>query len=168
MNGDALKLARIPDAVVYSVEQFRDWVFSVKPGSLCMYHVGAMSNDREDDRRTDTLAKYASLMEEMCIVRLVSQRRAEGLYHYFASKTDTPANLAPRAVATCEIDAATYVALRAIYERQAGVGAKQALRLELGCNDDGVQSMFGRLLRGSLITDAQPTELTKAGLRALK
>lgn len=161
-----------PDAVVYSLEQFRDWMFTASPGERCIYHTGQMLIDQETRPFLKDLGNYAVLMADFGAVRIAQKRAGDGIFQYFASRTETGTGTLPRSVTLGEVNVRTYKVLAAIHNRETRVSARKAIRDAITSTEDEAVAIFDQLVASGVVNKGKPPGqgpyLEKIGLDALK
>ncbi len=155
------------DAVVFSVDQFRDWLYEAVRGELCLYHSGSMGIDKESRPHLQELGGYANLMSDLDAVNLISARKGPGLYHYLARRTSLKASSIPRLVGTGMVGVQFYICLRAIHTRDPHLSVKRAIRDILSCSEEESAKMFSDLVKKGFIREGRPPSLTEAGVSVL-
>jgi hypothetical protein len=172
LKTERYQLHKKPDAVVYDLDQFRDWMFCAQVADRCLYHVGQMLVDQEKRPDLKYLGDYASFMAELGAVRLVQARKAEGLYQYFASRTDVAANSLPSNLALGKVSVSLYRILSAIHQRQRRVSAAKSIRDAIICSDEEAKHILKELAEKKIVnmgkTRVQGPYLEKIGIEALK
>ena len=157
-----------PDAVVFSVEQFRRWLFLAAQGERCLYHIGQMLIDQEDRPVSlKPIGDYAAIMAEYRAVILTQKRTDEGIYQYFAVRTDVPTRTMPRAVSVGDVSVEHFIALKSIHNKENGLSAHRAIRFALGCSQEKARDVMHELIAAGLLEDGRAPSLTKAGRKAL-
>lgn len=167
MSNHKYKLHWAPDAVVYTVDQFRDWMFGAVQGERCLYHVGQMLTDQVDRPHLKLLGDYAVLMSGFDAVVITQRRIEDGMYQYFAARRDFKVRNLPKSVALGDIKVRIFLSLRAVHRRAAGVSAIRSIRAELACSIEEAQAIMAEMIRDDLVTDTKPPVITKAGKAAL-
>lgn len=156
-----------PDAVAYTVDQFRDWMFSAPQGDRCLYHIGQMLIDQIELPHLKLMGDYAALMSEFGALVITQRRVDDGLYQYFAARREYKLRSLPKQVATGEIPVRLFLALRSVHNRSPDVSARRAIRDALSCTESGSQEMLFNLMRAGLIKDGRPPIITDEGKAAL-
>jgi hypothetical protein len=156
-----------PDAVVYTMDQFRDWMFSAPQGDRCLYHIGQMLTDQEDRPHLKFLGDYAALMSEFGAVVITQRRVDAGMYQYFAARREFKLRSLPKAVATGEIPVRLFLSLRAVNDRSSDVSARRAIRDALSCSEDESQEMLEEMMKTGLVKKGRPPKITDAGKAVL-
>lgn len=167
MGTDKHRLHWNPDAVVYTMDQFKDWMFSAPQGDRCLYHIGQMLTDQEDRPHLKVLGDYAALMSEFGAVVITQRRVDDGLYQYFAARREFKLRSLPKLVATGEIPVRLFLALRAVHDRSSDVSARRAIRDALSCSEADSQNMLDEMMRAELVKAGRPPKITDAGKAAL-
>jgi len=157
------KLHWVPDAVVYTLEHFRDWMFAADTGEKCLYHIGQVLVDQQERPSLKYIADYASLMSDYGAVLLNQKRVHAGLYQYFASRTSFPVRTIPKSVATGEVEVRMFVSIRAVHKRAADISAKRAIRDILSCSEQESSDMLDSLIAAELIIKGRPPKITVKG-----
>lgn len=155
------------DAVVYSVEQFRDWIYSSSKGELCLYHSGQMLLDQEGRPQLKRLGDYAALMSDFGVIIINQLRKQEGLAHYLARRTAYRSNSIPKLVGTGLVEVPCFISLRAVESRDAHQSVRRAIRDVLSCGETEAAHMFAQLLKMGYIREGRPPEITPSGARVL-
>jgi len=155
------------DAVVFSVDQFRDWLYTAKRDELCLYHSGSIVIDQESMHHLKPLGDYASLMSDLGAVLLNQSRKGAGLYHYLARRTSMKAVSIPKLVGTGAVEVPFYICLKAIKTRDPHKSVKRAIRDILSCSEKESAAMFNKLVSQGYITEGRPPALTETGVSVL-
>lgn len=162
----------VPDAVVYELEQFRDWMFAADHGERCLYHIGMMMVDQENRPNLKDLGDYAALMADCGAISITQKRIGEGMYQYYACRTDKPCRMLPRAVAMGEINVRIYLILRAIHTRENRVSAKKAIRDAVTITEAEATKVLQMFVDAGMVNKGKPPAtgpyLEKSGLEVLK
>lgn len=167
MRQDRHRLHWNPDAVVYTLDQFRDWMFSAAQGERCLYHIGQMLTDQEERPHLKPLGDYAALMSEFGAVVITQRRVDAGLYQYFAARRRFNLRTIPKAVAVGEIDVRLFLSLRAVHERSPDMSARRAVRDALSCSEAESQEMLDAMIKAKLVKAGRPPKITDVGKAVL-
>lgn len=144
----------MPDAVTYSIDQFRDWIFKARRGELCLFHVGQMAVDQQDRPLLKDLSAFASIMSDYNIAITTQRRASEGIYQYFATRTDAPANLMPKSLAMGSVTINTFIAIRAISKKQEAYSLRRAIRDAMLCSEIEAQAMLDVLVKQKFVSSS--------------
>lgn len=161
------KLHWSPDAVVYKLDQFRDWMFSAARGERCLYHIGQMLVDQEERPDLKLLGDYVVLMSEFGALVITQRRVGEGLYQYFAARREFNLRSIPRSVSTGDINVRLFLSLRAVNSRPADVSARRAIRDTLSCSEIESQKILDAMIAADLVKPGRPPTVTDAGKEVL-
>lgn len=161
------RLHWIPDEVVYTLEQFREWMLGASQGERCLYHIGQMHTDRVVSDQVREIGEYAGLMSEFGVIVITQRRVRENRYQYFAAKREIGGFRIPEAVSRGRVDVRTYLSLRAVRDRPACMSAQKSIRGVFSCSDEEGKGILSRLIELDLVTSGQPSELTGLGRKAL-
>jgi hypothetical protein len=153
--------------VVYSVDQFRDWLFMAGQGEVCLYHVGHMLVDQVGRPALKLLGDYAMLMSDFSAVRITHRRADDGVFQYFAARSSTRMAQVPQGVGTGQVPVQTYRALEAILRKGPRLSIRRTIRERLAMSEEDSDRLVSRLIKDGLLVDASPPELSDHGRRAM-
>lgn len=157
------KLHWIPDAVVYTLPQLRDWMFTAESSEKCIYHIGQILVDQHDRPSLKGIADYAALMSDYGAILLNQKRVEAGLYQYFASRTSFPVRTIPKAVANLEIEVRMFISVKAVHKRAADMSARRVIRDILSCSEQESADMLKGLIKAGLFIQGRPPKITDKG-----
>ena len=162
-----IRLTRPPDAVAYSREHVVRFLHGAAQGNSLLYHGGDLASDAAHDPRVRCKQRYALIASDSGLLHLSQARVDEGFCHYYAVRTADPVSTAPQKVLNGDVDPTDYIALLAVYERQAAQSTSRAIRDALGVTDNDADIMHDKMvLRGWLSSGRSPS-LTEQGLSLL-
>lgn len=119
-----------------------------------------MRVDQENSQNLRKIGDYAALMSDFGVVVLTQKRMGEGIYQYFAARTDHLMRMVPKRVASGEVSVSLFKVLQGISDRAENMSVRRAIRDSISCSEESSAAIMQDLIAQGFLLPGRPPQMT--------